>query len=137
MNHEDATISLTIDGRAYRARIGMTILDVARQNDVYIPTLCFHRELTPYGGCRICIVEVEGMRNLPTACTTPVVDGMVINTHTAGVQAARMEILQLFMSEHPSSCLICEEEEECRLYSSTIRKAGVTTGCRYCQRPTV
>jgi predicted molibdopterin-dependent oxidoreductase YjgC len=72
------------------------------------------------------------MRNFPTSCTTPVEDGMVIRTHTAQVQKVRQEILQLFMSEHPSSCLICDEKTDCQEYSITIHKAGVTTGCRYC-----
>ncbi len=80
----------------------------------------------------MCIVEVDRMRGFPTACTTPVEDGMVIQTHTAQVHAVRLEILQLILSEHTSSCLICDEREECRLYSTTIRKAGVTTGCRFC-----
>ena len=80
----------------------------------------------------MCIVEVEGMRGFPTACTTPVEEGMVIRTHTAQVQAERLEILQLILSEHTSSCLICDEKDECKEYMGTIRKAGVTTGCRYC-----
>ncbi|NIN98462.1 MAG: 2Fe-2S iron-sulfur cluster binding domain-containing protein, partial [Anaerolineae bacterium] len=73
------------------------ILQAAEQNDIYIPTLCAHKDLTPFGGCRMCLVEVEGMRGLPTACTTPLEDGMVIRTHTAQVQAERREILQLIL----------------------------------------
>ena len=80
----------------------------------------------------MCIVEVEGMRGFPTACTTPVDKGMIIRTHTAQVQAERSEILQLILSEHTSSCLICDEKDECKQFMGTIRKAGVTTGCRYC-----
>lgn len=80
----------------------------------------------------MCIVEVEGMRGFPTACTTPVEDRMVIRTHTAQIQAERMEILRLILSEHTSSCLICDEKDECKQFMGTIRKAGVTTGCRYC-----
>ncbi|RKX26178.1 MAG: formate dehydrogenase subunit alpha, partial [Candidatus Zixiibacteriota bacterium] len=82
----------------------------------------------------MCIVEIEGIRNFPTSCTTPVTDGMEIQTHTAEVEAVRTEVLQLFLSEHTSSCLICGEKEECKKYLSTIRKAGVTTGCRYCPK---
>jgi predicted molibdopterin-dependent oxidoreductase YjgC len=125
-------ISVTIDNRVLKTEKGLTILRVAERNNIYIPTLCAHKELTPFGGCRMCIVEVEKMRGLPTACTTPVEDGMVIRTQTAQVHAVRQEILQLILSEHTSSCLICEEKEECKLFSTTIRKAGVTTGCRYC-----
>jgi formate dehydrogenase (NADP+) alpha subunit len=132
MSQNDITIGVTIDNKPFQVPKGITILKAAEQNDIYIPTLCAHAELSPHGGCRMCIVEVEGMRNLPTACTTPIEDGMVIRTNTAQLQSMRMEILQLFMSEHTSSCLICDEKEECKKFSSTIRKAGVTTGCRYC-----
>ncbi len=130
--NKNSTVTVTIDNNAYSVASGISILEAAEQNNIYIPTLCAHKELTPHGGCRMCIVEVEGMRNLPTACTTPVTDGMVIRTNTAQVQSVRMEILQLFLSEHTSSCLICEEKDQCREYMGTIRKAGVTTGCRYC-----
>ena len=132
MSQNEITIGVTIDNKPYQVQKGITILKAAEQNDIYVPTLCAHAELSPHGGCRMCIVEVEGMRNLPTACTTPIEEGMVIRTHTAQLQAMRMEILQLFMSEHTSSCLICDEKEECKRFMPTIRKAGVTTGCRYC-----
>ncbi|MFH0990156.1 MAG: molybdopterin-dependent oxidoreductase [bacterium] len=127
-------ITVTIDNKTYSVQRGTTILDVARQNDIYIPTLCYHQDLSPHGGCRMCIVEVEGVRNFPTACTTPIDEGMIIRTHTAQLQEMRMDILQLFLSEHTSSCLVCDEKVECRLYMSTVRKAGVTTGCRYCPK---
>ena len=134
MKREKELLNVTIDNKAYRLKKGLTILEAAEQNDIYIPTLCSHKDLSPYGGCRMCIVEVEGMRNFPTACTTPLQDGMIIRTHTAQIQSIRQEILQLFMSEHTSSCLICDEKEQCYLSMDTIRKAGVTTGCRYCPK---
>jgi formate dehydrogenase alpha subunit len=134
MNAQAQTVTLTIDNAQYRAERGQTVLQVAKKHGIYIPTLCAHDDLSPHGGCRMCIVEVEGVRNLPTACTTPVVDGMIVRTNTAQVQAMRMEILQLFMSEHTASCLVCDEKEDCKRYSVTVRKAGVTTGCRYCPK---
>jgi formate dehydrogenase alpha subunit len=132
MNKPYETVTVSIDNRTVTAPKGATILAAARQNGVYIPTLCAHKDLTPYGGCRMCIVEVEKMRGFPTSCTTPVEDGMVIRTHTAQLQSVRAEILRLILSEHPSSCLICDEHAECRQFMGTIRKAGVTTGCRWC-----
>jgi len=132
MNKQNETVTINIDNQILKVERGLTILQAAEQNNIYIPTLCAHKDLTPFGGCRMCIVEVEGMRGLPTACTTPVEEGMVIRTHTAQVQAERLEILQLILSEHTSSCLICDERDECKDYMGTIRKAGVTTGCRYC-----
>ncbi len=134
MREKDATVTVIIDNQSYRVPRGYTILQAAERFDIYIPTLCSHKDLSPFGGCRLCIVEVEGMRNFPTACTTPVEEGMIIRTHTAQVQSVRKEILQLFLSEHTSSCLICDEREECKRYLGTIRKAGVTTGCRYCPK---
>jgi formate dehydrogenase alpha subunit len=132
MSKRSETVNINIDNSPLKVRKGLTILEAAKQNGIYIPTLCAHDELTPFGGCRMCIVEVEGMRGLPTACTTPVEEGMIIRTQTAQVQAERKEILQLILSEHTSSCLICEEKEECKEFMGTIRKAGVTSGCRYC-----
>jgi NADH dehydrogenase/NADH:ubiquinone oxidoreductase subunit G len=132
MSKVNTHFTVSIDNKKYKVSAKSTILQAAEQNNIYIPTLCHHKELSPHGGCRLCIVEVEGMRNFPTSCTTPVEDGMIIRTHTAQVQNIRQEILQLFMSEHPSSCLICDENTDCQEYSITIHKAGVTTGCRYC-----
>jgi formate dehydrogenase alpha subunit len=132
MNRRNDKVTISIDNRVFEVEKGLTILQAAEKNDIYIPTLCAHKELTPFGGCRMCIVEVEGMRGLPTACTTPVVEGMTIRTNTAQVQKERAEILQLILSEHTSSCLICEEKDECKDYMGTIRKAGVITGCRFC-----
>ncbi len=129
LNHK---VTINIDHQVLEVVKGSTILEAAQKNGIYIPALCSHKELTPFGGCRMCIVEVEGVRGFPTACTTPVEEGMVIRTQTAQVQTVRKEILQLILSEHTSSCLICEEKDECKKYTGTIRKAGVTTGCRYC-----
>jgi predicted molibdopterin-dependent oxidoreductase YjgC len=125
-------VTISMDNRSLRVPRDLTILQAAERHGIYIPTLCAHPELSPFGGCRMCIVEVEGMRGFPTACTTPVQNGMTIRTRTAGVQAERREILQLILSEHTSSCLICDERDDCSENMTTIRKVGVTTGCRYC-----
>lgn len=132
MSEPASTITINVNGRNFSAVRGESILDVARKNNIYIPTLCAHKDLLPFGGCRVCIVEVEGMRGLPTSCTTPVENSMIIRTDTPRIRSERREILRLILSEHPSSCLICDEREECKQYMSTIRKVGLTTGCRYC-----
>ncbi len=132
MSKPNETVAVRIDNQDFEVERGLTILQAAEQKGIYIPTLCSHKDLTPFGGCRMCIVEVEGMRGFPTACTTPIEEGMVIRTHTAQVQEVRKEILQLILSEHTSSCLICDEKDECQEFMGTIRKAGVTTGCRFC-----
>ncbi|MCK4313018.1 MAG: (2Fe-2S)-binding protein, partial [Candidatus Cloacimonetes bacterium] len=127
-------MKITIDNKTVEAKKGKMILDVTQENDIYIPHLCFHPELSPYGGCRLCIVEVDGMKGYPTACTTQVEEGMTIRTNTKILQEMRTEILQLILSEHPSACLICDEAEECSDFQGTIRKVGFTTGCRWCPK---
>ncbi len=127
-------MTITIDNRLLEIEKNSTILQAAEAHDVYIPHLCSHPELTPYGGCRLCIVEVEGMRGYPTACTTLAEEGMVVRTQTKTLQEMRLEILQLILSEHPSACLICSEADECLDFQQTIRKVGVSTGCRWCPK---
>ena len=128
-------MKLTIDNKPIEVmERELTLLDAAVKNDVYIPHLCAHPELTPYGGCRLCIVEVEGMRGYPTACTTKIHEGMKVQTKTPILQDMRREIIQLILSEHPTGCLICDEAQECKDTMSTIRKVGTTTGCRWCPK---
>jgi len=127
-------MKLTMDDAELSARDGSSVLEAAQQNNIYIPHLCAHRELAPYGGCRLCLVEVAGMPGCRPACMTQVREGMVVHTNTDTVQALRREVLQLLLSEHPSSCLVCPESAECVSYQGTIRKVGVTTGCRYCPK---
>ena len=75
-------MKITIDNREIKVKEDITILDAAEEHDIYIPHLCSHPELTSYGGCRLCIVEVEGMKGYPTACTAKVEDGMKVRTRT-------------------------------------------------------
>ncbi len=111
---------------------GETILDIARKAGIYIPTLCDHDELESYGGCRLCIVEVEGMRGFPPACTTTAKDGMEVKTSTNGLMSLKRNILQLLLMEHPSACIICEESERCTEYRPQPYKSGSITGCTTC-----
>lgn len=125
-------ITIKINGSTFTARKGETVLDVCRRENIYIPTLCFQENLTPYGGCRLCIVEVEGESRPMTACTLPVQDGMDVRTDTPLLQETRKFILQLILSEHPSACLICDKKQDCANYMECIEKEPVTFGCKYC-----
>ncbi len=125
-------MKLTIDGKTLSAREGETILDCALRHDISIPHLCTHSSLAPFGACRLCLVEIEGMRGYPTSCTTPVEEGMVIRTSTPALQNLRRNILALIMLEHPSACLICDKRELCEQYRPEAEKAGRTTGCHTC-----
>jgi len=125
---------MEIDHREVSFPEGITLLRAAELNNIYIPSLCSHKDLSPFGGCRMCVVEIEGMRGYPLACSTIAQEGMKVLTDTATLREMRKEILQLILSEHPSSCLVCSEAEECKQYQYTIRKTGVSTGCRYCPK---
>jgi predicted molibdopterin-dependent oxidoreductase YjgC len=107
---------LTIDGKAVEFQAGQTILDVARSAGIYtIPTLCYMQGTHPTGSCRVCVVEVEGWRTLVPACATAASGGMVIQTETARVHAARKNIIELLLAAGNHNCLICEANGECEL----------------------
>ena len=108
-------ITLTIDGSQVSGREGMTILEVAKENGIDIPTLCYIEGLPPMGACRLCVVEVEGSRTLVGSCHTPITEGMVIYTHSPKVLAARRIMVELMLASHPDSCLICDKANICEL----------------------
>ena len=126
------SLQITIDGRSLCVEAGKTVLQAAHESGIEIPTLCNYPGLTSHGSCRMCIVEIEGRSNTPTACTTPVEDGMVVQTDSSNVRALRLEMFKLLLSEHPASCLFCEEKNHCDECMVTLRKTGVVTGCRSC-----
>ena len=101
-------IKLTIDGKTIEVTEGTTVLRAAEQAGVFIPTLCDHPHLTPYGGCRLCLVEVEGFRTLQPSCTLPAGNNMVIHTDTPKVHAARKLVLSLIFSERNHFCPYCQ-----------------------------
>lgn len=125
-------MKIIIDGKEIETEGKKTILEVARENQIYIPSLCDHPRLTPFTGCRLCIVEIKGKKDFPPACGTYVDEGIEIKTKTARIQKLRKQILELILSEHPNACLICSEKEDCDEYKSTIRKVGEITGCVLC-----
>jgi len=125
-------ITLTIDGQQVEARKGMTVLEVAQGAGIYIPTLCYDADLEPYGGCRLCVIEIENMRGLPTACTTPATDGMVVHTKTPAVDAVRRTALELILAEHPCDCLVCHKKERCQPFDICLRHVAVTDRCLLC-----
>jgi formate dehydrogenase major subunit len=109
-------IKLTIDGKTIEVQEGTTVLEAAQAADIYVPTLCHHPQLTPYGGCRMCMVEIEGARTLQPSCTLPATDGMVINTHTDKVLDARKFVLTLIFSERNHFCMYCPVSDgDCEL----------------------
>jgi len=120
------TIKITIDNKQVEVEKGTTILDAARKMGIDIPTLCHMRlddlniENKP-GGCRICVVEVHGRRNLSPACITKCDDGAVIRTHTPRVMNARRTVMEFILSDHPKDCLICPKSGTCELQDMANR----------------
>lgn len=96
-------IRLTINDQIYEAREGQTILDVARANKITVPVLCYHKDLSPVGSCRMCVVEVEKWRGQAAACTTQIAEGMVIRTETPAVVESRRTILSLLLANYHDS----------------------------------
>jgi formate dehydrogenase major subunit len=101
-------ISVTIDGKKLEVAEGTTVLRAAQMAEIHIPTLCDHPELTPHGGCRLCLVEVEGARTLQPSCTLPVSNGMEVRTDTPRVHEARKFVLSLLFSERNHFCMYCQ-----------------------------
>lgn len=108
-------INLTIDGEKIEVPEGTTILQAASLLNVHIPTLCYHEDQAVKAVCRICVVEVEGQRLLPAACSTPVSEGMVVKTASPKVIAARKNIMELILARHPQDCLNCSKNGSCEL----------------------
>ncbi len=126
------SISLTIDGRTVEVEAGKTVLEAARTAGIHIPTICDHKDLNPYGSCRMCIVEIEGVRGYPTSCTTPAAEGMQVKTQSARLTTLRNRTLELMFSGHPNSCLVCVHREECEKYRPNATKAARSTRCGFC-----
>jgi len=108
-------ITLTIDGRKVKTEPGKTVLEAALNAVIYIPSLCYHPNLSPFGACRLCIVEIEGMRGLPTSCTTAAAEGMVVKTKTPQVDRIRRMAMELMLAAHPADCLVCSQNLNCEL----------------------
>ena len=119
-------INIIIDNKSLQVEKGQTVLKAARAAGIEIPTLCYYEldgvklENRP-GGCRICVVEIEGRKNLAPACATEVAEGMVIHTCSLRVVNARRTVLELILSDHPADCLICPKNGKCELQSLAQR----------------
>lgn len=109
------SINLTIDGRPVATKSGSTLLEAARAAGIYVPTLCHDPDLKPWGACRLCLVEVDGLSGFPASCTTPAQGGMVVRTATPQLDHLRRNVLELLLSDHPDDCLTCRKNQCCEL----------------------
>lgn len=108
-------MNITIDGIQYEVEKGTTVLQACNNAGIDIPTLCHDERLTPFAACRLCLVEIEGQKNLATSCSTIARDGMVVYTHNDKVRNARRDVLDLIISNHPLECLNCDKSGACKL----------------------
>lgn len=107
-------VTFYLNGHPVRASQGDTVLNAALKNGYYIPHLCYHPDLEPFGSCRVCLVEIEG-QGLAVSCRMPVEEGLKVNTDTPQVEEVRRVAVELILASHPSECLTCGKNGECKL----------------------
>lgn len=121
-----AMINLTINGQAITAPAGTTVIDAAKQNHINIPNLCYMEGVHQLGACRICVVEVEGIKALQASCLIPVQEGMVVHTNTKQVRDVRKVLFELMLSDHSQDCLSCTRNQNCE-FQAMGKLLGVDT----------
>ena len=129
---DEQKINLKIDGVEVQAKPGETVIEAAREAGIYIPYLCWHPILKPYGACRMCIVETVGGRGMPASCHTTVAEGMDVITNSDAIEEVRRDILALTLSSHPHGCLTCWRIEHCGPTDVCLRNVRVTDRCVVC-----
>jgi formate dehydrogenase major subunit len=108
-------VTLTIDGREVTVPEGTSVMRAAALSDVKIPKLCATEQLEAFGSCRMCLVQIEGMKGLPASCTTPVAQGMKVHTQSKQLAEIRRGVMELYISDHPLDCLTCPANGHCEL----------------------
>ena len=119
-NKEPKIISVTIDGKVCSGIFGQTILEIARENDIYIPTMCYLTKVLPIASCRMCVVDVEGVDGLILSCQEKATDGAVVNTNNDELFKERQNIMKLYNVNHPLECGVCDKSGECDLQNKTM-----------------
>jgi NADH-quinone oxidoreductase subunit G len=113
-------VTITIDGREVQVPRGELLIKAAQRHGTYIPRFCWHERMKPVGMCRMCLVQIEGMRGLQISCATPVADGMVVDTRSPAVKTAQDGVLEFLLVNHPLDCPVCDRGGECPLQDQTL-----------------
>src|SRR6267143_7325545 len=108
-------VTLTIDGQEVTVPAGTSVMRAAALSDVKIPKLCATEQLEAFGSCRLCLVQIEGMKGLPASCTTLVSEGMKVTTQNQKIAEVRRGVMELYISDHPLDCLTCPANGHCEL----------------------
>lgn len=106
-------VNLKINNKNISCDDGLTIIEAAKKNNILIPNLCYLEDIHKVGSCRMCVVEVEGEKNLQASCMVPVREGMIVKTNTQRVKRARKVVYELMLSDHPNECLSCSRNQNC------------------------
>lgn len=117
----DTQVTCTIDGRAVTVPAGTTVMRAAALTGGAIPKLCATDNVKQFGSCRMCLVEIDGMRGTPASCTTPVAEGMTVHTQTPRLQKLRKGVMELYISDHPLDCLTCSANNDCELQDTAAQ----------------
>ena len=118
--HRGKELTITIDGQACKGTYGQTILEIARANSIYIPTMCYLTKVAPIASCRMCVVDVEGVEGHVLSCQEKAVDGAVITTQNEELHKHRQNIVKLYDVNHPLQCGVCDKSGECDLQNKTL-----------------
>lgn len=124
-------VTLTIDNKTVTVPKGTTVVDAAKTVDIEIPVFCYHEKLGPFGCCRMCLIEVEKMPRLTTACTLTVAQDMVVKTDTPKVRKGRQGVLEFTLLNHPLDCPVCDKGGECPLQNNTFKYGPDTTRMQF------
>ena len=127
-------ITISIDGVEIQTQPGKMVLEAAIEAGVYVPYLCYHPGMKPFGACRMCVVSVEGGRGFPAACTLPAADGMRIRSESHDVNELRRSVMQMLIAEHPNGCLTCHRIEICGPSDVCLRHVSVNDRCITCPK---
>jgi len=126
-----ANLDITVNGQRIKTEKGQTILQAAKAAGIHIPTLCWFKGQKPHGACRVCLVEIEGARNLMAACSTPAAPNMVIETNSEKVVKARKLVVELLLSEGNHDCIACEANGDCKLQALAYEYGVDNTNKRF------
>ncbi|NPA61793.1 MAG: 2Fe-2S iron-sulfur cluster binding domain-containing protein [Epsilonproteobacteria bacterium] len=113
-------ITITIDGKECKGKFGQTILEIAREHGIYIPTMCYLTKTLPIASCRMCVVDVKGVDGFILSCQEKAVDGIEVNTNTPELFKERQNIMKLYNVNHPLECGVCDQSGECELQNKTM-----------------
>lgn len=116
-----ADVTFTVDGKQLTAPAGTLLIDACKANGIQIPAFCYYPGLSLQAACRMCVVRIEKMPKLQTACTTPVAEGMIVATETPEIAQARKSTLQLLLGNHPLDCPVCDAGGQCELQDMTFK----------------